>query len=94
MLCDRQICPRSRYKGTSTIGQYKRQMKLAASMAPAKYSERRPLKGMMRPNDGYLAGIAIEMMTAVVGSLSSSLSGVSIMIGCSDLSRIESVIHA
>ena len=94
MLCDRQIGPRGRYQGTRSIGQYKRQMKLAASMAPAKYSERRSLKGMMRPNDGYLAGIAIEMMTAVVGSLSSSLSGVSIMIGCSDLSRIESVIHA
>jgi hypothetical protein len=49
---------------------------------------------MARPNDGYLIGIVVEMMSAVVGSLSSSLSGVSIMIGCSDLSRIESVIHA
>src|SRR3974390_1860109 len=74
VLCDRQIGPRGRYQGTRSIGQYKRQMKLAASMAPAKYSERRSLKGMMRPNDGYLIGIAIEMMTAVVGSLSSSLS--------------------
>ena len=74
VLCDRQICPRSRYKGTGTIGQYKRQMKLAASMAPAKYSERRSLKGMARPNDGYLIGIAIKMMVAVVGSLSSGLS--------------------
>src|ERR1700741_2325977 len=73
MLCDRQICPRGRYKGTGTIGQYKRQMKFAASMTPAKYIERRSLKGMVRPNDGYLIGIAIEMVTAVVGSLSSGL---------------------
>jgi len=94
MLCDRQICPRGRYKGTGTIGQYKRQMKFAASMTPAKYIERRSLKGMVRPNDGYLIGIAIEMVTAVVGSLSSGLSGVSIMIGSSALSNIESAIRA
>ena len=74
MLCDRQICPRSRYKGTGTIGQYKRQMKFAASMTPAKHIKRRSLKGMARPNDGYLIGIVVEMMSAVVGSLSSSLS--------------------
>jgi len=61
-------------------------MKLAASMAPAKYSERRSLKGMMRPNDGYLIGIAIEMMTAVVGSLSSSLSTISTTNFCYGLS--------
>ena len=36
-------------------------MKLAASMAPAEYIERRSLKRMARPNDGYLIGIAIEM---------------------------------
>jgi hypothetical protein len=74
MLCSRQICPRGRYQGTRSIGQYKRQMKFAAPMAPAKYIERRSLKGMPRPNDGYLIGIAVEMMSAVVGSLSSSLS--------------------
>jgi len=85
MLCDRQICPRGRYKSTGTIGQYKCQMKFATSMTPAKHIKRRSLKGMARPNDGYLIGIAVEMMSAVVGSLS---------IGCSDLSRIESVIHA
>ena len=94
VLCDRQIGPRGRYQGTRSIGQYKRQMKFAASMTPAKHIKRRSLKGMARPNDGYLIGIVVEMMSAVVGSLSSSLSGVSIMIGCSDLSLIESVIHA
>ncbi len=75
MLCDRQICPRGRYKGTGAIGQYKRQMKFAASMTPAKHIKRRSLKGMARPNDGYLIGIVVEMMSAVVGSLSSSLFG-------------------
>ena len=50
-------------------------MKLVAAIAPTKYIERRPLKGMARPNDGYLIGIAIEMTIAVVGSLSSGLSG-------------------
>jgi len=74
MLCDRQICPRGRYKSTGTIGQYKCQMKFATSMTPAKHIKRRSLKGMARPNDGYLIGIAVEMMSAVVGSLSSSLS--------------------
>jgi len=69
-------------------------MKFAASMTPAKHIKRRSLKGMARSNDGYLIGIVVEMMSAVVGSLSSSLSGVSIMIGCSGSSRIESVIHA
>ena len=54
-------------------------MKLAASMAPAKYIERRSLKRMARPNDNYLFGIAIEMMVAVVGSLSSGLSTILIM---------------
>ena len=78
MLCDRQICPRGRYKGTGTIGQYKRQMKFAASMTPAKHIKRRSLEGMARPNDGYLIGIVVEMMSAVVGSLSSSLSTTSI----------------
>jgi hypothetical protein len=48
-------------------------MQLAASMAPAKYIKRRSLKGMARSNDGYLLRIAIEMMAAVVGSLSSGL---------------------
>jgi len=73
VLCDRQVGPRGRYQGTGSIGQNQRQMKLAASMAPAKYIERRSLKGMARPNDGYLIGIAIKMMVAVVGSLSSGL---------------------
>jgi hypothetical protein len=81
MLCDRQICPRSRYKGTGTIGQYKRQMKFAASMTPAKHIKRGSLKRMARPNDDYLIGIVVEMMSAVVGSLSSSLSTRSIT-GC------------
>jgi hypothetical protein len=49
-------------------------MKFAASMTPAKHIKRRSLKGMARPNDGYLIGIVVEMMSAVVGSLSSSLS--------------------
>ena len=49
-------------------------MKLAAAIAPTKYIERRSLKGMARPNNGYLIGIAIEMTAAVVGSLSSGLS--------------------
>jgi hypothetical protein len=82
MLCDRQICPRGRYKGTGTIGQHKRQMKFAASMTPAKHIERRSLKGMARPNDGYLIGIVVEMMGAVVGSLSSSLLTIFHMIYC------------
>ena len=86
MLCDRQICPRSRYKGTGTIGQYKRQMKFAASMTPAKHIKRRSLKGMARPNDGYLIGIVVEMMSAVVGSLSSSLSTISTTNFCYGLS--------
>src|SRR5262252_4201977 len=72
MLCDRQICPRGRYKSTGTIGQYKRQMKFAASMTPAKHIKRRSLKGVARPNDGYLIGIVVEMMSAVVGSLSTT----------------------
>jgi len=50
-------------------------MKLAAAIAPTKYIERRSLKGMARPNNGYLIGIAIEMTAAVVGSLSSGLLG-------------------
>ncbi|MGL3111198.1 hypothetical protein [Bradyrhizobium sp. BR 1432] len=57
-------------------------MKFAASMTPAKHIKRRSLKGMARPNDGYLIGIVVEMMSAVMGSLSSSLSTLSI-IGCS-----------
>jgi len=69
-------------------------MKFAASMTPAKHIKRRSLKGMARPNDGYLIGIVVEMMSAVVGSLSSSLSEVSIMIGSSGLSNIESAIRA
>jgi hypothetical protein len=69
-------------------------MKLVAAIAPTKYIERRSLKGMARPNDSYLIGIAIEMTAAVVGSLSSGLLGASITIGSSDLSNIESVIRA
>ena len=82
MLYGRQVCPGGRYQGTGTIGQYKRQMKFAASMAPTKYIERRSLKGMARPNDGYSIGIVVEMMSAVVGSLSSSLLTMSGMTGC------------
>src|SRR5512135_1096928 len=80
MLCDWQVSPCGRYQRTGSIGQHERQMKLAASMAPAEYIERRSLKRMARPNDGYLIGIAIEMMAAVVGSLSCGLSITSIMI--------------
>src|SRR6266568_1971647 len=36
-------------------------MKFAASMTPAKHIKRRSLKGMARPNDGYLIGIVVEM---------------------------------
>jgi hypothetical protein len=58
-------------------------MKRAASMAPAEYIQRRSLKRMVRPNDGYLIGIAIEMMALVVGSLSCDLSAVSTTTGYS-----------
>jgi hypothetical protein len=44
-------------------------------MAPAEHIERQPLKGMTRTNDLYLVRIAIEMIVAVVGSLSSGLLG-------------------
>jgi len=57
-------------------------MKLVAAIAPTKYIERRSLKGMARPNDGYLIRIAIEMTAAVVGSLSSGLLTISRMIFC------------
>jgi hypothetical protein len=57
-------------------------MELAAPMAPTKYIKRRSRKGMARPNDGYLIGIAIKMMAAVVGSLSSGLSTTSITRSC------------
>jgi hypothetical protein len=82
MLCDGQVSPCGRYQRTGSIGQHERQMKLGASMAPAEYIERRPLKRMARPNDGYLIGIAIEMMAAVVGSLSCGLSTTSTMNFC------------
>jgi hypothetical protein len=71
---DGQVSPCGGYQCTGSIGQYQRQMKLAASVAPPEYIERRSLKGMARPNDGYLIGIAIQMMAAVVGSLSNGLS--------------------
>jgi hypothetical protein len=74
VLCDRQVSPCGRYQRTGSIGQHQRQMKLAASMAPAEYIERQSLKRMARPNNGYLIGIAIKMMAAVVGSLSCGLS--------------------
>jgi hypothetical protein len=51
-------------------------------MTPAKHIKRRSFKGMARPNDGYLIGKAVEMMSAVVGSLSSSLLTTSGMTGC------------
>jgi len=62
-------------------------MKFAASMTPAKHIKRRSLKGMARPNDGYLIGIVVEMMSAVVGSLSSSLSTTSTTNSCCVLSE-------
>jgi hypothetical protein len=83
VLCDAQVGPSGRYQRTRSIGQYQRQMKLAASMAPAEDIERRSLKGMTWPNDGYLIGIAIEMMAVVVGSLSSGLLTISITASCS-----------
>jgi hypothetical protein len=94
LLCDAQVRPRGRYQRTCSVGQYQRQMQLAAAVAPAQHRERRSLKGMARTNDRHLVGIAIEMVAAVVGSLSSGPSGVSIMIGSSASSRIELVIHA
>jgi hypothetical protein len=68
-------------------------MQLAASMTPAEYIERRSLKGMTRTDNGYLVGIAIEMMAAVVGSLSSGPSAVWTMVGSSASSNVESEIH-
>jgi hypothetical protein len=79
MLCDRQVGPCGWNQRTGSIRQHQRQMKLAASMAPAEYIERRSLKRMARSNDGYLFGIAIKMVAAVVGSLSSGPSIISIM---------------
>ena len=78
-LCDGQVGPCGWNQRTGSIGQHQRQMKLAASMAPAEYIERRSLKRMARPNDGYLIWITIEMMVAVVGSLSCGLSITSII---------------
>jgi hypothetical protein len=72
--CDDQVGPRGRYQGTGAIGQYQREMELAAPMAPTKYFKRRSREGMARPNDGYLIGIAVKMMAVVVGSLSSGRS--------------------
>ena len=74
MLCDGQVSPCGRYQRTGPIGQHQRQMKLVASMAPAEHIERRSLKRMAQPNDCHLIGITIEMMAAVVGSLSCGLS--------------------
>jgi hypothetical protein len=75
-LCYRifvQIRPHGRHERAGSIRQYQRQVQLAAAVNPAEHFERRPLKRVARSNDGYLIGIAIEMM-AVVGSLSSGLS--------------------
>jgi len=83
VLCDGQVSPCGRYQRTGSIGQHQRKMKRAASMAPAEYIQRRPLKRMVRPNDGYLIGIAIEMMALVVGSLSCDLSTMLVIRGCS-----------
>jgi len=77
LLRKAQVGPCCRYQRTGSVRQHQRQMKLAASMAPAEYIERRSLKGMARTNDLYLVGIAIEMMAAVVGSLSSGPSAAS-----------------
>ena len=78
-LCDGQVGPCGWNQRTGSIGQHQRQMKLAASMAPAEYVERQSLKRMTRSNDGYLFGIAIKMVAVVVGSLSSGPSGASRM---------------
>ena len=75
-----QIRPSGRHERAGSIGQHQCQVQLPATMAPAEHFERRPLKGMARPDDGYLIGIAIEMM-AVVGSLSSGLSIPSTTVG-------------
>jgi hypothetical protein len=89
VLRDGQVGPRGRYQGTGSIGQHQRQMKLAASMAPTEYIERRSFKRMARPNDGYLIGKTIKMMAAVVGSLSCALSTRSATIGWYGSSNIE-----
>jgi len=81
MLCDGQVSPCGRYQRTGPIGQHQRQMKLVTSMAPAEHIERRSLKRMAQPNDCHLIGITIEMMAAVVGSLSCGLSIRSAMSG-------------
>jgi len=64
-----QVGPRGRYQRAGSIGKYQRQMQFAAAMAPAQYVKRQPRKGMARTRDGYLIGIAIEMVAVVVGSL-------------------------
>jgi hypothetical protein len=71
VLCDGQVGPCGWNQRTGSIRQHQRQMKLAASMAPTEYIERRSLKRMARSNDGYLFGIPIKMVAVVVGSLSS-----------------------
>jgi hypothetical protein len=72
-----QIRPSGRYERAGSIGQHQCQVQFPITMAPAEHFERRPLKGMAGSNEGYLIGIAIEMM-AVVGSLSSGPSTASI----------------
>jgi hypothetical protein len=64
-----QVRPGGRNKRARAIGQYQRQMKLAASMSPAEHIQRPALEGMALTNDGYLVGISGEVV--VMGSLSS-----------------------
>jgi len=67
-----QVRPGGWNQRARSIGQYQRQMKLAASMSPAKHIQRPPLEGMALTNDGYLVGISGEVV--VMGSLSSGSS--------------------
>ena len=94
VLYNGQVSPCGRYQRSGSIGQHQRQMKLVASMAPAEHIERRSLKRMAQPNDCHLIGITIEMMAAVVGSLSCGLSAVSTTAGSSSLCNTALGTHA
>jgi hypothetical protein len=65
-----QIGPERWHQRACAVGKHQRQVKLTVPMTPAKHIKRHALKGVARPNDGYLAGIVVK----VVGSLSSGLS--------------------
>ncbi len=55
-------------------------MKFAASMSPSQHIQRPPLEGMALTNDGYLVGIASEVVG--MGSLSSGPLTIFRMIFC------------